>query len=353
MPLQLLSERARGGRAFSDRQILAVLGAVMRNGARSEFTELLRDSGLSLSNADHNCIVLGIRSSPPRRRAVVWLVAIGLPIVVAIGITAGVVATRSDRVSTRIGTPTGHVSVLRVKTSTGAQRGVWIYRPAVPDSSTLPVVYFLHGVPGSAADIFHGGIAAQLDAAIKHGAAPFVLVSPDGNGAHHNDTEWADAFDGTDTIESDFIHNVIPAVEGTAPRDRAHRAIAGFSMGGYGAMNLAERHPTMFGQVVSISGYFHIDDPDEMFGNELDQKLANQPDQHVATLAHTRVLLLEGASDDEPVVKGEAARFNAVLDAARIPHTFRIDPGSHHWTFVVNETPKWVAFLERGWSARR
>src|SRR5690242_11316122 len=31
----------------------------------------------------------------------------------------------------------------------GRTREVWVYRPAVPDSATLPVVYFLHGYPGS------------------------------------------------------------------------------------------------------------------------------------------------------------------------------------------------------------
>jgi len=33
-----------------------------------------------------------------------------------------------------------------------------------------------------------------------------------------------------------------PAVEGAHRRDACHRAIFGFSMGGYGAMNLAQRH---------------------------------------------------------------------------------------------------------------
>jgi len=243
----------------------------------------------------------------------------------------------------------GRVSVLHVAGLHGNVREVHVYRPSVPDSATLPVVYFLHGVPGSANDVFGAGIAARLDMAFRNGAAPFVLVSPDGNGASHNDTEWADALDGTDTVESDLVAKIVPAVEGSAPRDRGHRAIAGFSMGGYGAMNIAERHPSMFGQVVSISGYFHVDDPDAMFGNELLAELANQPDQHVAALDHTRVLLLEGSSDAEPVVNGEAARFGALLDSAGIAHTLHVDPGGHHWTFVTSEEPIWTGFLELGW----
>ena len=42
----------------------------------------------------------------------------------------------------------------------------------------------------------------------------------------------------------------ILAVEGTHMRDAAHRAIAGFSMGGYGVMNIAMQNRGVFGQVV-------------------------------------------------------------------------------------------------------
>ncbi len=48
----------------------------------------------------------------------------------------------------------------------------------------------------------------------------------------------------------------IAAVEGARRRPAALRVIAGFSMGGYGAMNMAMQNPGLFGTVVSISGYF-------------------------------------------------------------------------------------------------
>jgi hypothetical protein len=66
-----------------------------------------------------------------------------------------------------------------------------------------------------------------------------VLAVPDGNGSHHRDTEWADAGDGSDRVEDRLLREVIPAVEGSHRRDAAHRAIGGFSMGGYGSINLA------------------------------------------------------------------------------------------------------------------
>ncbi|MFN8035632.1 MAG: alpha/beta fold hydrolase [Acidimicrobiia bacterium] len=290
-----------------------------------------------------------------RRRRLTWFTAIAASIAVALGIGAVPAGHRPTSRPAAASAPspsasTGSVTVVHVRTGNGATRAVWVYRPAVPDSASLPVVYFLHGVPGTARSVFDAGIVRELDDAIRRSGRPFVFVSPDGNGTSHEDTEWADALDGSDLVETDLLDRVVPAVEGAHRRDRAHRAIAGFSMGGYGAVNLAEHHADRFGQVVSISGYFHVDDPDLMFGDDPDTETANESDRHAASLARTRVMLLEGADDDEPVVKGEAARFGAVLDAAHVAHELRIDPGTHHWSFVIAEAPVWLDFLERGWA---
>jgi poly(3-hydroxybutyrate) depolymerase len=61
--------------------------------------------------------------------------------------------------------PPGKISVLRLHLpwARSVTRDVWVYRPPVPDSSTLPVLYFLHGIPGSATDPFKAGLAASLD----------------------------------------------------------------------------------------------------------------------------------------------------------------------------------------------
>jgi S-formylglutathione hydrolase FrmB len=219
----------------------------------------------------------------------------------------------------------------------------------VPDSASLPVVYFLHGVPGSAADVFGAGLAAALDAAIAAGAAPFVVVSPDGGGTTHADTEWADSADGTDVLETFVTTTVRQAVEGANPRDRAHRAIAGFSMGGYGAMNLALRHPDLYGQVVSIAGYYHVDDPDGVFAGQPALIAANTPDQHVSAARGLHVLLLDGASDTNDVVRGESQRFKALLDEFGIPADLVIAPGEHDWGYVASQLPALISFVDQGW----
>jgi enterochelin esterase-like enzyme len=225
---------------------------------------------------------------------------------------------------------------------------VWIWRPPGPDSAKIPVLYFLHGNPGGARDAFRYGLAKILDERLRDGYPPIIVACPDGNGEHHDDTEWADSADGTDQVEARFIHAVIPAVEGPHRRDAGHRAIAGFSMGGYGAMNIALQHPGLFGQIVSIAGYFHVDDPADMFEGNAALMAANSPDMHVQEARGKRILLAEDRSDDLPVVKGQAARFKALLARAHIPATLRVTPGRHDWRYAIAALADALAFLAHG-----
>ena len=66
-----------------------------------------------------------------------------------------------------------------------------------------------------------------------------MVAAPTGTGKAHPDTEWAVSTDGSDRVETYLIKRVIPAVEGANRRTAAHRIISGFSMGGYGAANIA------------------------------------------------------------------------------------------------------------------
>jgi S-formylglutathione hydrolase FrmB len=227
--------------------------------------------------------------------------------------------------------------------------GVYVWRPDVPESRTLPVLYFLHGVPSDPKTIVeYEGLADQVAAYVTHGGAPFVLAVPDGNGSHHDDTEWANAADGSDRVEDRLLDEVLPAVEGTHRRDAAHRAIGGFSMGGYGSMNLALRHPSVFGSVVSISGYFHVDDPSHMFGDRPEVIAANRPDQDLAAARRLRIFLAAAAQETDPVVKGEPQRFKRLLDAAGIPAVLDVRPGGHDWDYVRSVLPDAFAFLAEG-----
>ena len=102
-------------------------------------------------------------------------------------------------------TPKASVLLLKVKSleKDFPIRSVYVLTPAVPTSevSQLPIVYMLHGWPGTPAG-FMSGVQSALNVAFAKGARPFIAVFPDGNALTHSDSEWADSYDGHAEIES-------------------------------------------------------------------------------------------------------------------------------------------------------
>jgi enterochelin esterase-like enzyme len=117
-----------------------------------------------------------------------------------------------------------------------------------------PVLYLLHGMPGSPrAYVDTLRIATVADRLIDNGSVrPFIAVMPVA-GAPHYDGEW------TGPWEAYVVRNVLPWTDAHLPtlRRRADRVLAGLSAGGYGAIDIGLRHPNLFGTLESWSGYFH------------------------------------------------------------------------------------------------
>jgi predicted alpha/beta superfamily hydrolase len=244
----------------------------------------------------------------------------------------------------------GTVSVLQIRgPSDTRSHPVWVWRPPGPDSATIPVLYFLHGYPGTAGDPFASGLAQTLSKLLQEGYPPFVFASVDGNGERHPDTEWANSNDGSDLVMDRVTEGAIPAVEGTHMRDAAHRAIAGFSMGGYGAMNIAMQNPGVFGQVVSIAGYFVVNDLSDMFGDVPAVVARNTPSAHPCQARGLQVLLDEDASDPNPLIRGQAAWMGGLLRSCGVPVTAAIQPGTHDWVYAMSALRYSFTFLTDNW----
>ena len=244
----------------------------------------------------------------------------------------------------------GTVSVLQIRgPSDRRPHPVWVWRPPGLDSATIPVLYFLHGYPGSASDPFTAGLARTLNGLLQQGYPPFVFAGVDGNGEHHADTEWANAADGSDQVMDRVVDAAIPAVEGTHMRDAAHRAIAGFSMGGYGAMNIAMQNPGVFGQVVSIAGYFVANDLSGMFGDRPALVAENAPSGHPWEARGMRVLLDEDGSDPSPLIRGQAAWMGGLLRRYGVPVTVHVQPGTHDWAYATSALRYSFTFLAGNW----
>jgi S-formylglutathione hydrolase FrmB len=245
---------------------------------------------------------------------------------------------------------TGAVSVLAVRGPADTRPSpVWVWRPPGPDSARIPVVYLLHGYPGSAQDAFHNGLAQLLDERLREGYEPFVVACPDGNGEHHSDTEWANSWDGSDQVMNRVVDAVIPSVEGANTRRPALRAITGFSMGGYGAMNTAMQHRDLFGSVVTIAGYFVINDLSEMYGDRPSVERLNDPSAHPSWARGMHVILEEDSHDPLPLVRGQAKWMSGLLARAGVPNTVRTLPGSHSWSYALRAFNDALTYLQEYW----
>jgi enterochelin esterase-like enzyme len=137
----------------------------------------------------------------------------------------------------------------------GTPRAACIYLPPhVELARRYPVVYLLHGLPGSPNEYVFGTQIGQFaDGGIAAGRLrPFIAVMPPAGTTAAYGGEWAGRW------EKELVDVVVPWVDSHLPAiDSANgRVIAGLSAGGFGAMDIALRNPRIFGTAESWSGYF-------------------------------------------------------------------------------------------------
>ena len=118
-----------------------------------------------------------------------------------------------------------------------------------------PTLYLLHGHGGSAADWAGGGeLAATLDLMIEAGEVPpmLVIMPGMGNGWYVDNPDPG----GLGAMETAFFGDLLPHIDRTWRSDarREAPAVAGLSMGGWGAIRFAMLRPELFAAAASLSG---------------------------------------------------------------------------------------------------
>jgi len=251
------------------------------------------------------------------------------------------------------------------------QAGIRVLLPAsyaANPQAHYPVLYLLHGGYGLYTDWTIYGNIEQVAA----GLDVIVVMPGSGKGGWYADFDNFGA-GGPPAWETYAITQLIPWIDANfhTNSSRNARAIAGLSMGGYGAMSYAARHPDLFVSASSFSGanntalpafdaYIEVSPvidnmaPGAIWGVppfDLPGLLAHNPTNLAANLGGMHVALYTGNGNQGPldgnfaitgvfdniqesVVEQMNIQFDAALTSAGIAHTFTdYGNGTHSWPY--------------------
>ncbi|MFZ0411281.1 MAG: alpha/beta hydrolase family protein [Candidatus Acidiferrales bacterium] len=232
----------------------------------------------------------------------------------------------------------------------------------------FPILYLLHGIGGNQQTILGGGgLNLVEDLWERHAIGDFLIVTPDGDSSFYINSR-----DGRVRYEDFLIREFFPYIERRyrVNGSRATRGISGISMGGYGALHLAFRHPELFGSVSAHSAALLLQLPrvsatggaasaemsllGDVFGSPPDPAFWRRNDPlelaRTAPLAGLKIYFDCGTEDEYGFYRG-ALKLDEILTGRKITHEFHLDPGGHDWTYFAEHLPESLEFHSRAFAA--
>lgn len=243
-----------------------------------------------------------------------------------------------------------------------------VYLPADYDQSqrSYPAVYLLHGyTDDNTAWLQFGEVNRYADKAIADGTIPpMIIIMPDA------DSSWyINSYDGKERYEDFFIQEFIPAVEKKyrIKSDKRFRGVAGLSMGGYGTLIYALKHPDMFAAAAPLSsGVFSDEEMLMMPDAQWDRVMAplygkglKGKDRLSAAWYQNSVLKIidekSGADlnkvrywidcgDDDFLFNGNSL-LHIALRKKLVKHEYRVREGGHTWLYWRTGITDALAFI--------
>jgi S-formylglutathione hydrolase FrmB len=216
-----------------------------------------------------------------------------------------------------------------------------------------PTLYFLHGLfENERSWVERGGQQVLEELLAANEVGKFLVVLPDGGKSF-----YVNSLDGRERYEDFFILELVPAINHryrTIP-EAAARGISGTSMGGYGALRLAMRHPHVFDSASAHSAALIPKIPNPLpahgrwgfyaqilqgpFGSPIreDYWEANSPlklAEHPERFANLKLYFDCGDRDRYGFEEG-AQLLHQTLTQKGFPHEFAVRPGDHGWSFLA------------------
>ncbi|HUS10058.1 MAG TPA: alpha/beta hydrolase family protein [Pyrinomonadaceae bacterium] len=205
-----------------------------------------------------------------------------------------------------------------------------------------PVIYLLHGVAG------HYTNWVEKTRLVDYATAyDFIIVTPEGNDGWYTDSATVPS----EKYESYIVQELIPDVQKRfrASSEREGRAVAGLSMGGYGAIKFGLKHPEKFAFAASLSGAFsaaswteqEIKEPGvirdsvlQTFGPATSEtRVANDVLKLVREAKPESLPYFYLDCGTEDFLFSDNRQFVTLLVEKKIQHEYRQLPGTHSWQY--------------------
>ncbi len=238
------------------------------------------------------------------------------------------------------------------------------YASSLP--TRYPTLYFLHGLfENQTSWSERGGLQVLEDLLSQGQVGNFLVVLPDGG-----KTFYVNSADGHDRYEDFFIQEFVPAVDHKyrTIAQAAARGISGTSMGGYGALHLAMRHPDIFRSASAHSAALLTKFPNPIpsegrwgfyarvlqgpFGSPLNETYweANSPltlAEHPERFASLKIYFDCGDKDRYGFEEG-AQILDRILTSKKFLHDFALRSGGHGWDYL-NQYMKYSLLFHWQW----
>jgi len=222
----------------------------------------------------------------------------------------------------------------------GFDRKISIYTPPGYESATAeyPVLYLLHGAGGDEEAWLSLGRTAQImDNLIAQGKAqPMIVVMPNGNVGQDaapgagSDGYYTPQFMTPETMNGKYeaqFKDIISFVESNyrVKADKAHRAIAGLSMGGYHSLHISRYYPNTFDYVGLFSAAIMAREDKSGAGvyDNFEETLKTQKDN-----GYQLYCIAIGKTD---FLYDANTAFRKQLDQMDMPYEYTESEGGHIW----------------------
>jgi putative tributyrin esterase len=203
----------------------------------------------------------------------------------------------------------------------------------------FPVLYLLHGLYG---DYLNWDTRTHLEDDTRD--LPLLIVMPDAGDSWYTNSATVPA----DRFEDYIVKDLIAEIDQNyhTIRDRHQRAIAGLSMGGYGAIKFGLKYPDLFVFAGSLSGALNaaqnLDELRPEFRDKLVEVFGKAPSR-VRTDNDVFQILKSHGSTNYPyfyLACGTSDFFLTTnrafveqLSSSKIPYEYHETPGAHSWEY--------------------